>query len=296
MQSDDIRSQTGRWLVRVIGLLVLAAAPAAAAPFDISEAYEACLDHPDYALGGAMAGDCMMDQSDALDLDIETVLARVEKNYCRAADRDAIAASQSAWLNYRESYCTLIENSPGNTGAWINAGACRLDLTQKRLESLMFLTDHAYSWCRHMQLVRHASHFGDPEGVTRSDDKGDFAWTASKNGDGRFLEISIGPDERQEVIDISACSYCSSGKDCNDGVFVFAIETDQGDVSHAIAHLCTMENAGPRLEILSSLPADAPARATFSANGHVGWIIEEGQLRITVDADGRTAWPSWPDE
>lgn len=152
-----------------------------ASPFDLSEAYEACLSVPDYALGGAMAGDCMNDQSTELDLEIETVLARESKKYCVEDDRDAIAESQWAWFDYRESYCTLIANSPGNTGAWINAGACRLDLTQKRLEDLTYLTDHAYTWCREMQFLMTFSHFGDPTGLARHDKETGALWSTRED-------------------------------------------------------------------------------------------------------------------
>ncbi|WIY52421.1 lysozyme inhibitor LprI family protein [Devosia sp. YIM 151766] len=233
----------------------------------------------------------MIDRSAVLDLDIETALARAAKNYCRAADRDAIAAAQSAWLDYRESYCTLIENSPGNTGAWINAGACRLDLTQKRLESLVFLTDHAYAWCRDLQLLRAASHFGDPTGLARSDEEAGIAWATRQDGDQRLLDISLA-DGQRETIDITSCSYCNGGADCDDGIFLFARENDEGDVSHAIANLCTVDGNGPRLEILGPVPAAPPARAVFSATNHIGWVIESGQLRITQDGEQGAVWPT----
>jgi uncharacterized protein YecT (DUF1311 family) len=284
-------SNVATLLALVMSMLVLAMPPVAAAPLDMEAAYLACLDQPEYDAGGAMAGDCMMDQSVVLDLDIETALARAAKNYCSAADRDAITASQSAWIGYRESYCTLIENSPGNTGSWISAGACRLDLTLKRIESLIYVTDHAYAWCRGMQLLRIASHFGDPDGLTQSDEYSGIAWTTRQDGDGRFLDISIDADGRNETIDITSCSYCSSGADCNDGVFLFAGESDEGDVSHAIAHLCTVEGEGPRLEILGPLPAATPERAIFSAANHIDWVIDSGQLRITLDGEDGAVWP-----
>jgi uncharacterized protein YecT (DUF1311 family) len=168
----------------VSSLLVLAAPPVAATPLDIEDVYLACVEQPAYDAGGAMVGDCMIDQSAVLDLDIETALARAAKNCCSAADRDAIAASQSAWIDYRESYCTLIGNSPGNTGSWISAGACRLDLTQKRIESLVYVTDHAYAWCQGMKLLRIASHFGDPDGLAQSDEDSGLAWTPGETATG----------------------------------------------------------------------------------------------------------------
>ncbi|NMA99106.1 MAG: DUF1311 domain-containing protein [Phyllobacteriaceae bacterium] len=291
MKSVGTLSDIAILLALTSGVLALAGTPTRAEHFNIGEAYSACLDQPNYALGGAMAGDCMMDQSAVLDLDIETALARAAKNYCSAADRDAIATSQSAWLDYRDSYCTLIENSPGNTGAWINAGACRLDLTQQRLESLVYLTDHAYAWCRGMQLLRITSHFGDPDGLARSDEESGIAWATRQDGDQRLIDISLGAEGQSETIDITSCSYCSSGADCNDGVFLFARENDEGDVSHAIANLCTIEGDGPRLEILGPLPSPTPARATFSATNHIAWVIESGRLRIALDGMDSAAWP-----
>jgi uncharacterized protein YecT (DUF1311 family) len=291
MKSAGGQSNIAVSLILAASLLLLVAVPVRAETFDLGEAYEACLDQPDYALGGAMAGDCMMDQSAVLDRGIETALARAAKHYCSAADREAIAVSQSAWLDYRDGYCTLIENSPGNTGAWINAGACRLDLTQQRLESLVFLTDHAYSWCRGMELLRIASHFGDPDGLTRTDEESGIAWVTRQDGDQRLLDISLGADGHNETIDITACSYCSSGADCNDGVFLFARKNDEGDISHAIANLCTVEGDGPHLEIIGPLPSPTPARTTFSATNHIDWVIESGQLRIALDGMDSAAWP-----
>lgn len=291
MKSAGSQSNIAVSLILAASLLLLGGAPIRAETFDLGQGYEACLDQPDYALGGAMAGDCMMDQSAVLDLDIETALSRAAKNYCRAADRDAITASQSAWLDYRDGYCTLIENSPGNTGAWINAGACRLDLTQQRLESLVYLTDHAYAWCRGMELLRIASHFGDPDGLARRDEESGIAWVTRQDGDQSLLDISLGADGHNETIDITACSYCSSGADCNDGVFLFARKNDEGDISHAIANLCTVEGDGPHLEIIGPLPSPTPARTTFSATNHIDWVIESGQLRIALDGMDSAAWP-----
>lgn len=290
MKSIDILSSIARSAAFACSVLMLTGVPALAEPFDIGAAYEACLEQPEYAIGGAMAGDCMIDQSEILDLAIETAITRAGKNFCTAADRDAIAASQAAWTDYRESYCTLIETSPGNTGSWINAGACRLDLTQQRLNSLVFLTDHAYSWCHDMHLVGALSHFGDPAGLERSNDEAGIAWSTRDDGDRRFIDIALDFAGQREVVEITSCSYCTDGKDCDDGLFVFAGATGDGGTSHAVAHLCTMGTDGALLEILGPLPADAPERTSFAADGHIGWIVEDGSLRITVDGDDHAAW------
>lgn len=274
-------------------MLVVLTQSANASRFDIQEAYNDCLDIPEYALGGSMAGDCMIDRSAELDLEIETLLARAAKKYCQASDREAIAASQSAWLDYREGYCTLIENSPGNTGAWINGGACRLDITQKRLESLHFLTDHAYSWCGSMQLLGSLNHFGDPVGLSRHDDEAGIAWSVREDADGRFLDISSNQTAVKTSIDITPCNYCSSGTDCNDGVFSFSHEDEDGNLSHGIAHLCTVEPGGPRLHMVELTPSGAPLRTTIDATRHIAWMIDDGRLRIAIDGNDNVLY--WPE-
>jgi len=260
--------------------------------FDLNDAYNSCLDAPDYALGGAMAGDCMIDRSAEIDQQINTALAQAAKKFCRSADREAIKASQAAWLNYRDSYCTLIQNSPGNTGAWINGGACYLDLTQKRLESLIFLTDHAYAWCRGMQLLETLSHFGDPGGVVRRDEEAGIAWSVREVAGKRFLEVSASQTSLEPALDITSCRYCSSGADCSDGVFLFSSEDDAGNLSHRVAHLCTLEASGPRLDMIELVPSEAPSRTTLDAKRQNEWMIEGGGLRIVVDGnDNSQYWP-----
>lgn len=276
-----------------MAICVGATVNAIANQFDINRGYSACLNMPDYALGGSMAGDCFIDQSAELDRIIETMLSQAAKKYCRAADREAIAASQSAWLDYREGYCTLIENSPGNTGAWINGGACRLDLTQKRVQSLFFLTDHAYSWCRKMQLLGPLSHFGDPSGLVRRDDEAGIAWSSREDGAGHFLDLSSNLPLVKATIDVTSCSYCSSGANCNDGVFSFSREDDDGNLHHSIAHLCTTETGRPRLDIVELTHSAAPVRTTIDAARHIAWVIDDGRLRIVVDGNKNALY--WPD-
>lgn len=105
-----------------------------------------------------------------------------------------------------------------------------------------------------------------------------------------MLDISINVDGRNETIDITSCSYCDSGADCNDGVFLFSRRNDEGE-GHAIANLCTVKGEGPRLEILGPLPAATAARAIFSAANHIGWLIEGDKLRITLDGEDIAVWP-----
>ncbi len=278
-------------LVLSMTIIVAPIESVVAGQFDINEGYSACLDKPEYAIGGSMAGDCFIDQSAELDLEIETMLARAAKKYCRAADRAAIASSQSAWIDYREGYCTLIANSPGNTGAWINGGACRLDLTQKRLESLFFLADHAHSWCRKMQLLTSVSHFGDPANLVRRDEKTGAGWSTRKDGDGHFLDVFGGQDSASTSIDITSCRYCSRGADCNDGVFMFSREDNTGNIDHSVAHLCTVESGGPRFDIVELTPS-APVRTSIGAARRIAWVIDDGRLRIMVDEDESALY--WP--
>ncbi|MBO9357628.1 DUF1311 domain-containing protein [Bordetella petrii] len=94
-----------------------------------------------------MIGDCLLEISGQVDAQIERTLARSAQTYCRSEDRALLARSQRDWQTYRQGWCKLVENSPGNTQAYVNSAACMLETGRQRLASLVYIVDYGLPNC-----------------------------------------------------------------------------------------------------------------------------------------------------
>ena len=121
--------------------------PALPADTSVDEDIEACRQDPRFRIGGARIGDCLMEQSEALDQEIESTVTAGERRYCLARDREDYQQSQRDWLVYRTRMCDLVERSPDNTASWVNSAACRLELGKQRLASLRYTNDYGSPRC-----------------------------------------------------------------------------------------------------------------------------------------------------
>lgn len=252
------------------------AAPAGAEPFDFDAEYAACLGEQEYAIGGSMAGDCFIDQAREIEAEIETLLHQVSKRYCSVQDRETLDRAQSLWLEHRELSCTLIENSPGNTGSHIAGGACWLDTARKRLETLRILENNSYDWCRDMRLVPGQSRFGDPADLLET-----------------LADLKDMP-----LLDPARCAYCEPGADCSEGLFAFEYPASGEDTSAgpamdgALLHACHMPG-GIAFDLIAGLhtePRLVHSRKNWQA---FDWSVE-GRKIVLTDSAGTTI--SWPDD
>lgn len=268
-------------------------------PFDYEKEYIACVEQWAYSDGGALVGDCFNDQARALDAEIATSLNRATKRFCTDEARAALSAAQAAWATHRETFCRLISASPGNTPSWILGGACRLDLTRKRLEVLRYYLDDAHMWCLPMGFAPAMSHFGDPTGISRSSDDPVFSWEGLQDATSTALQIT-GATGGSHALDTTGCQYCDSGADCSDGVFALLDRTtsaqstsDDGFGRAAILHACHMKDGTARIDVVGDL-SDGPALSeTLTGKESIDWKIDRGRLRVVIDGD--TLQPHyWP--
>ncbi|MEI2417896.1 lysozyme inhibitor LprI family protein [Orrella sp. JC864] len=126
----------------------MALAGQAAAQDDVAQDVRQCREDPRYReIAGAMIGDCLLEISSQVDAQIERILARSAQAYCHAEDRALLAQSQQDWLAYRQGWCKLVENSPGNTQAYVNSAACMLKTGRDRLAGLVYIVDYGQPRC-----------------------------------------------------------------------------------------------------------------------------------------------------
>jgi len=139
-----------------------------AAERDVSQDIRACREDPRFReTAGAMIGDCLLEISSRVDAEIERRIARAAGTYCRPEDRALLARSQRDWQAYRQGWCRLVENSPGNTQAYVNSAACMLETGRQRLASLVYIVDYGLPDCP-----------ADPAARTMATDA--FPWSAQK--------------------------------------------------------------------------------------------------------------------
>lgn len=135
------------WNVAVGTSLLLISIPAISAGQSIDQDVENCRQNPQYEVGGAMIGDCLMELSEAVDQEINAAVTAGEGRYCIAKDRKDYRQSHTDWLAYRKRMCDLVERSPDNTQSWVNSAACRLALGRQRLASLRYTDEYGIPRC-----------------------------------------------------------------------------------------------------------------------------------------------------
>lgn len=255
---------------------------------DIESVLRSCRDDPRYSIGGAMIGDCLRDHSEAVvEPKIARILHRASKRYCTAESRERLRAAQSHWENYRESYCSLIEDSPGNTPAYVNGSACHLEATQQRLAALSILEDYAYDRCPQLSFLHEASRFGPPQAEPAAHDASGIAWRIADTEEASTLLVEAGGTETI-TFDTTGCTYCESDADCSQGTFLFEYPVsiadqaagDRPDFDYALLHACQADD-GIRFEIASGL-LDRP-RIDLSEVGLAAfdWNIEHDRIVIS---------------
>lgn len=256
-----------------------------------------CQEDPRFGeTGGAMIGDCLLEISDQVDAEIERIIARSAKTYCRQEDRALLARTQSDWQTYRQGYCELIERSPGNTPAYVNSAACMLETGRERLANLAYVVDYGQPNCPFQKLHMDESRFGDPVGVSVEMSFLPLIWEARAKDEALTLEFRRNARNDNTVIgevDLSGCIFCPEGKeDCDDGVFF--MEVNDTPSRHYLFYACHLADGARRLELFGLSERNPPFRYwdVTEASGFE-WALEPRTLQVLPTGSLQTL--TWPD-
>ncbi|MDF2097529.1 lysozyme inhibitor LprI family protein [Aquibaculum arenosum] len=277
----------GLSLLTVLGLAWALAIPvqAAAGDRDISHDIRECREDPRFRdTGGAMIGDCLLEISNQVDAEIERIVARSAKAYCRQEDRALLARTQSDWQTYRQGWCQLVEHSPGNTPAYVNSAACMLETGRDRLTSLAYIVDYGEANCPFNRLLLEDSRFGDPTGAKVKMASLPVTWEARAQ-DGA-LTLALRRNAHNDIgligeVNLAGCIFCPDGETgCDDGVFF--MESRDTVTSHSLFYVCHLANGARRFELfhLSGSIALQQQRQMTEANGFE-WSLELHDLAVT---------------
>ena len=271
--------------------------PAYAVERDVSHDVRECQDDPRFGeAGGAMIGDCLLEISEQVDAEIERIIARSAKAYCRQEDRALLARTQSDWQTYRQGYCELIERSPGNTPAYVNSAACMLETGRERLANLAYIVDYGQPNCPFQKLHMDESRFGNPVGVSVEMSFLPLIWEARAKDEALTLEFRRNASNENAVIgevDLSGCIFCPEGKeDCDDGVFF--LEVYETAPKHYLFYVCHLVDGARRLELFDLSERNPPYRYwdVTEASGFE-WALEPRELQVLPTNSLRTlTWPA----
>lgn len=275
----------------LLAALSLAAFQTGAAPAqalqstDIARSAQECAADPAYAPGGANVGDCLLDRAARLEPLLDTALHRASKRFCDAESRKRFRQVQTHWRVYRQASCSLIEEHPGNTPAYVNAAACHLQLTQQRMEGFQATGSAAHDWCLALSFQDEASRFGQPPAGPVTHRASGIEWRRSANG-GMILVHKDGA--QIAALDAAGCSYCDGEPSCSEGVFLFdypsPVEGDSTFRNHALLHACGA-GGGVRLELVRDLSTAPETALRETGLSSLDWQVDYNVLTITV-SDG----------
>lgn len=120
---------------------------ASAEPLGIDAEVASCRADPQYRVGGAAMGECLLHKSNIVDQAIAELLKSQTSRFCAPQDRRVLAATQEKFVAYRVAQCGLVERSPGNTASHVNGAACTLMAGKQRMEDLRFLAEYTNPIC-----------------------------------------------------------------------------------------------------------------------------------------------------
>lgn len=257
---------------------------------DLARSARECAADPAYEPGGAMVGDCLLDRAAKIEPEIDAVLHRASKRFCDAESRKRLRQVQTQWRAYRQAFCSLVEDFPGNTPAYVNAGACHLQLTQQRMEALLATGEAAYAWCNALFFDDEASRFGAPPDETVRQRRSGIEWRVSASG-GEILVSREG--KAIASLDAAGCFYCEGRPDCSEGVFLFDYPSptvkDPYFTDHALLHACSAED-GSRLELVSDLLASPRTTLRETHLPPLDWRIDYDMITITLSDGTQRTW------
>lgn len=261
---------------------------------DIARSAQECAADPAYAPGGANVGDCLLDRAARLEPLIDTALHRASKRFCDAETRERFRQVQTHWHDYRQAFCSLIEEYPGNTPAYVNAAACHLQATQQRMEALQAVGEAAHGWCLALSFQHEASRFGPPSTASVRHPGSGLEWRMSS--DGGTILVSR---DRTEIaaLDAAGCSWCDDGADCSEGVFLFdypsPAEGDPAFRNLALLHACEADD-GVRLELARDLLTAPETALRETGLPSLDWHVDDNALTLTA-SDGTVLTWTAPD-
>lgn len=128
------------WAVWLVVAVCLAGAAVAAPSVEqqLQETWRRCEQTPEYRVGGAAQGDCLLVAAEATDGAIRQRLHRFKMNECPAL-AEAFDTAQRLWEEYRQAHCGLHEKAFDNTPSFVGAAECHLRLTLTRERELQIL-------------------------------------------------------------------------------------------------------------------------------------------------------------
>jgi uncharacterized protein YecT (DUF1311 family) len=257
---------------------------------EIGKSARECARDPAYAPGGANVGDCLLDRAAKLEPRIAAALHRTSKRFCHAESRERLWQVQKLWTDYRRAFCSLIEELPGNTPAYVDAGACTLQATQQRLEALRSVGDTVSEWCLALSFEHEASRFGRPPAKTVKHSASGIAWRASRRGE----KILVGKGSRMLVtLDATGCSYCDDKPDCSEGVFLFEYPSpaagDPAFKDYALLHACRAVG-GTQVKLVRDLLTKPETALQEAGLPSLDWHVDGHAITITASDGTMRTW------
>ncbi len=265
---------------------------------DVSHDVRECQEDPRFGeTGGAMIGDCLLEISEQVDAEIERVVARSAKAYCRQKDRDLLSRTQSDWQTYRQGFCELVERSPGNTPAYVNSAACMLSAGRKRLADLAYIVDYGLANCPFQKLLLEDSRFGNPAGIQVEMSSMPLTWEARARNDKLTLEFrrNVRNDNTAiGAVDLSGCVFCPEGQeDCDDGVF-FTETYGVNTKNHSLIYVCHMADGARRLGQFELSETHGPFKEwEVTEEEGFEWTVDLRKLQVSPTKSLHT--PTLPD-
>lgn len=261
---------------------------------------DACREDPRFnTIGGAMIGNCLLEKADQVEAETRLMLRDQAKAYCRADERKAFVQTQAQWQSYRDGWCGIVADSPGNTPAYVNAMACRLTSAQDRRRQLQSLDDHGLPNCPFFKLDKQAGHFGDPAGMRMQIRATSSFWQMEKGSAGTIQLVRADANGNRPLgdIDVSACAFCDpKAEDCDDGVFGLESRLTQNKENY-LFFACHMSKGGRLLELHRVSETQPPERVwrVEQADGF-DWQLDVEHLRVIPPNGPVMAWPARQDQ
>lgn len=292
---------TIRFLLAALSLVAfhIGAAPAQELQStDIARSARECAADPAYAPGGANVGDCLLDRAARLEPLLDTALHRASKRFCDAESRERFRQVQTRWRDYRQASCSLVEEHPGNTPAYVNAAACHLQLTQQRMEAFQATGIAAHDRCLALSFQDEASRFGPPPAAPVRHPGAGLEWRMSPDND----TVLVGRDGTEiAAVDAAGCSYCDGEPGCSEGVFLFdypsPVEGDPAFRDVALLHACRVGD-GVRLELIRDLLTAPEIALRETGLPSLDWHVDYDTLTIAASDGTALTWtaPDVPED